>query len=286
MMAFPPPRFPQAELIMQTLRVNGYDMAYIDVGQGQSPPLVCVHGSLCDFRIWSAVLGPLTRKHRVIAVSLRHFFPDHWNGVGDTYSIAQHVDDVIAFIEQIEPRPLDLMGHSRGGHISFRVAQRRPDLLRKLILAEPGGELDATLDPNFMPGPSPLAARIAASAAVIAKGDIDGGLEIFLDALEGPGAWKRLPGSPKQLLRDNAATLIGQTRDQRPPFSKADAEAIKTPTLFIGGAKTRGTLPLVLHALAAHVKGSRTEMIAGATHPMFEQQPQKYCEIVLDFLGA
>jgi pimeloyl-ACP methyl ester carboxylesterase len=273
---------------MKTLRVNGYDMAYIDVGQGQpgAPPLVCVHGSLCDYRIWSAVIGPLSAKHRVIAVSLRHFFPDHWNGAGDTYSITQHVDDAIAFIEQIEPRPVDLMGHSRGGHICFRVAQRRPDLLRRLVLAEPGGELDTTLDPNFEPGPSPLAARIAASAAVIAKGDVDGGLEIFLDALEGLGAWKRLPESPKQLLRDNATTLIGQTRDQRPPFSKADAEAIRTPTLFIGGAKSKGALPLVLRALAAHVKDSRTEMIAGATHPMFEQQPQKYCEIVLDFLGA
>jgi pimeloyl-ACP methyl ester carboxylesterase len=116
------------------------------------------------------------------------------------------------------------------------VAQYRPDLLRKLILAEPGGELDATLDPAYKPGPSPLAARIAASAEVIAKGDIDGGLQIFMDALEGPGAWKRLPATPKQLLRDNATTLIGQMRDQRPPFSRKDAEAIKTPTLFIGGA--------------------------------------------------
>jgi len=263
-------------------------MAYLEVGQGKpgAPPLVCVHGSLCDFRIWSAVLGPLSKKHRVISVSLRHFFPERWDGEGDTYSIAQHVDDVIAFIEQLDPRPVDLMGHSRGGHISFRVAQRRPDLLRRLILAEPGGELDATLDPNFKPGPSPLAARIAASAEVIAKGDIDGGLQLFLDALEGPGAWKRLPAAPKQALRDNATTLIGQTRDQRPPFSKADAEAIRTPTLFIGGAKTKGGLPLVLHTLAAHMTGSRTAMIEGATHPMFEQQPQKYCEVVLDFLGT
>ncbi len=61
---------------MQTLRVNGYDMAYLEVGQeiGQGPPLVCVHGSLCDFRIWSAVLGPLTRKHRVIASQLAALF--------------------------------------------------------------------------------------------------------------------------------------------------------------------------------------------------------------------
>jgi len=27
-------------------------------------------------------------------------------------------------------------------------------------------------------------------------------------------------------------------------------------------------------------------MIPGATHPMFEQAPQKFCEIVLEFLGA
>ena len=32
-------------------------------------------------------------------------------------------------------------------------------------------------------------------------------------------------------------TLIGQTRDQRPPFSRADAETIQTPTLFIGGVQ-------------------------------------------------
>jgi len=269
---------------MQTLSVNGYDMAYLDVGQG--PPLVCVHGSLCDFRIWSAVLGPLTQRHRVIAVSLRHFFPAHWDGIGDTYSIAQHVADMIAFIERLDEGPLDLMGHSRGGHISFRLAQRRPDLLRRLILAEPGGELDATLDPAFVPGPSPLAARIAAAADIIARGDIDGGLALFIDALEGPGAWKRTPATSKQLLRDNATTLIGQTRDKRPPFSKADAEAIRTPTLFIGGANTKGAIPKVLHILAAHVPNARTAMISGTTHPMFEQAPQKFCEIVLEFLAG
>src|SRR5258708_14828960 len=148
---------------MQTLRFNGYYMAYRDVGEG--PPLVCVHGSLCDFRIWSSVLGPLTRKHRVIAASLRHFFPERWDGVGDTYSIAQHVDDVIAFIEQLDGKPVDLMGHSRGGHICFRVAQRRPDLLRQLILAEPGGGLDAPPDPPCQPRPPPPAAPIAASPA-------------------------------------------------------------------------------------------------------------------------
>jgi pimeloyl-ACP methyl ester carboxylesterase len=273
---------------MQTLHVNGYDMAYLDIGQTRDgrPPLVCVHGSLCDFRIWSAVLGPLTQELRVIAVSLRHFFPEHWDGVGDTYSIAQHVDDMIAFIEQLNAGPVDLMGHSRGGHVSFRLAQRRPDLLRRLILAEPGGELDATLDPEARPDPSPLSTRIAVSAEKIAAGDVEGGLTFFFDAIEGPGAWARVPRASRQQLRDNAFTLIGQARDKRPPFSRADAEAIKTPTLFIGGAKTKGTLPQVLHALAAHVKGSQTAMIPNTTHPMFEQAPQKFSEIVLQFLAG
>ena len=128
---------------MKHLRVNGYEMAYIEVGQG--PPLVCVHGSLGDFRAWSPVLGPLTRRHRVISLSLRRFFPEHWDGSGDGFTVAQHVADLIAFVEGLGAGAVHLMGHSRGGHIAFRVAQQRPDLLRKLILAEPGGDLDASL---------------------------------------------------------------------------------------------------------------------------------------------
>jgi pimeloyl-ACP methyl ester carboxylesterase len=104
---------------MQTLRVNGYDMAYLEVGHG--PPLVCVHGTLGDFRTWSAVLGPLSLKHRVISLSLRHFFPEHWSGVGNDYLMSRHVADVIGFIEQLGAGPVDLMGHSRGGTSHFAL---------------------------------------------------------------------------------------------------------------------------------------------------------------------
>ena len=87
-------------------------------------------------------------------------------------------------------------------------------------------------------------------------------------------------------MRDNAYTLLGQVRDKRPPFSRSDAEAIKTPTLFVGGANTKGLLPHVLHTLAAHVSDSQTAIIANTTHPMFEQAPQRFCEIVLEFLAG
>jgi esterase len=65
---------------MKYLGVNGYDMTYIELGQGSH--LVCLHGALGDFRVWSPVLGPLSRRHRVISLSLRRFFPEHWDGVG------------------------------------------------------------------------------------------------------------------------------------------------------------------------------------------------------------
>ena len=270
---------------MQTLHVNGYDMAYLELGKG--PPLVCVHGTLGDFRTWSAVMGPLSRSYRVIAVSLRHFFPEHWDGIGDDYRMSQHVADVIAFIEQIGDRPVNLMGHSRGGHISFRVAQARPELLRKLILAEPGGDLDATLDPAASPAtPSAIGARIMASAEKVKAGDIEGALQNFFDGIDGDGAWARLPAAAKQQLRDNAFTLIGQIHENRKPFSKADAQSLKTPTLFIGGADTRGLLPAITRALAPEVPGARTVMIEGARHWMFEQAPLDFCKTVLEFLAA
>jgi len=204
---------------MQTLRVNGYDMAFLEVGNG--PPLVCVHGTLGDFRTWSAVIGPLSKSFRVIALSLRHFFPEHWDGVGDDYHVSQHIADVIAFIEQIEPKPVNLMGHSRGGHIAYRVAEARPELLQKLVLAEPGGDLDATLAPSAAPAaPSAILARIMASAEKVKSGDVEGALQNFFDGIDGEGAWARLGSTAKQQLRDNVFTLIGQVRESRTPYSR------------------------------------------------------------------
>jgi pimeloyl-ACP methyl ester carboxylesterase len=271
---------------MLQMRVNDTDMAYIALGQGT--PLVCIHGSLGDFRSWNPVLGPLSRYYRMIVPSLRHFFPEAWDGSGGSYSIPQHTADVIAFIEGLKLGPVHLMGHSRGGHIAFRVAGARPDLIKKLILAEPGGEFDASLMPgSHAVTPEMSKARtssIVGAAAKIAAGDIEGGLELFVDRIDGPGTWAKRPAASKQARRDNAHTLIGQINEQRKPFTRADAQAIRKPTLLIGGAKTPGMLPIVLKALAGAIPGARCEMIPEATHVMFDQAPQRYCEIVLNFL--
>ncbi len=52
---------------MQSLHVNGYDMPYLDVGEDSGRPLVCVHGSLNDFRVWGCVLGLLPKGLHALA---------------------------------------------------------------------------------------------------------------------------------------------------------------------------------------------------------------------------
>ena len=272
---------------MQTINVNGHDMAYLDIGRGtdNGPPLILVHGTLGDFRTWNAVLGPLSKRHRIISLSLRRFFPEHWDGIGNDYLIAQHIDDVIGFIEKLNVGPVDLMGHSRGGHIGFRVAQARPDLLRKAILAEPGGELEPALQPsNLPPGPVPLGPRVPLAARMVRNGDIDGALALFVDGVDGEGTWARWPAAPRQQLRDNVYTLLGQVGENRKPYLKSEAQSIKTPTLLIGGGDTKGGLAVNWRVLAEHIPGARTAVIPGTRHWMFEQAPQQFCDVVLDFL--
>lgn len=270
---------------MKTLRVNDYDMAYLDIGEGT--PLVCVHGSLNDFRGWIAVMKPLSANHRLIIPSLRHYFPAHWDGKGGQFTMAQHVDDMIAFIEGLALGPVDLIGHSRGGHLAFRLALKRPELIRKLVLAEPGGTLDETLMPDNADDGPPAAgsrAHVAQASEKIDAGDLDGGLRAFTDGINGPGSWDAMPAADRQMREDNAYTLLAQVNEGRQPYAKAEAEALSLPTLFVGGADTPGLLPVVLRALAEHVPNAKTAIIPDAGHGMFRQQPKAFCDAVLPFL--
>jgi len=79
--------------------VNGYPMAYRDAGSGT--PIVLVHGSINDYRAWNAQFNVFSETHRVIAVSLRHFYPERWDGVGADFSIEQHAQDVAALIKKL-----------------------------------------------------------------------------------------------------------------------------------------------------------------------------------------
>ena len=80
-----------ASLTMHLLHVNGYDMAYVE--QGAGAPLVLLHGAMCDLRYWAPQMETFGRRYRTIAPSLRHFWPERWDGIGDDFTIQQHTED-------------------------------------------------------------------------------------------------------------------------------------------------------------------------------------------------
>ena len=184
---------------------------YIELGDG--PPLVCVHGSMGDFRVWSPVLGPLSQHHRLIVGGLRHFFPEHWDGIGSDYTIAQHVADVIDFVQALGIGPVDLMGHSRGGRIALHgvSASSRPELLRRARCWPNRAAISICRShPDEPAGAGALVGDRGHDAAErIAAGDIDGGLAIFADLVG--DSWPLVPATVRQTWRDNAGTLLGRS---------------------------------------------------------------------------
>ena len=160
-------------------------------------------------------------------------------GEGDDFTVQQHTADVGRFIAGLDAGPVHLLGHSRGGYIAFRAAQSFPDLIRSLILVEPGGVLAADLETGPAAGPTIALGPLYAKAAErIRRGEIDEGVKFMIDVISGPGGWDRTPEPNRQTLRDNAATLLGQIKEQRAPYARADAEAIRAPTLLIAGERS------------------------------------------------
>jgi pimeloyl-ACP methyl ester carboxylesterase len=197
------------------------------------------------------------------------------------------MQDIVAFIDAKKIAPAHVVGHSRGGHIAFRIAQNYPDRVRKLVLSEPGGALDPDLSPHaaeinkhFQPGNFQTQA-----VERIRAGDIDGGLQAFVDAVSGPGAWERTPSLAKQFTRDNAMTLLGQVRETRKPFTRAAAGAIKAPTLLVLGGLSPPMFGQIIDALASAIPNAQRATIADATHTMNVIKPAAFNEAVLKFLS-
>lgn len=267
-------------------RINGYDLSVLEAGEASAIPLFLVHGSLCDQRIWSAQIAAFAGHYRVLALSLRHFWPEQWDGCGNGYEIRQHAEDIAELIRHLDVGPVHLLGHSRGGHVCFRVAQHFPETIRTLILAEPGGQLDPALADHGAPPPgADLGRMFEDSARLIADGKTDAGLELFVTAVGGPKAWKYATEGFKAMARDNAMTIVGQAREARLTFMKAEIESIEIPVLLIGGALTRGHFPKVLDAMQRLMPDVERVTIEGAGHPMYEQRPVTFNDAVLGFLA-
>lgn len=269
---------------VKTLIVNGYEMAYRECGQGV--PLVLIHGSLNDYRVWEFQMEAFGSGYRTIALSLRHFYPEPWRGEGDDFTLRQHSEDVAAFIRALDAGPVHLLAHSRGGNVALMVASGHPSILRSLILSDPA-PFDTML-PNTTDALAAARKRkdfVIASLQHIEQGDVDNGLEVFTDSVSVPGTWKHLQESAKQVRRENAWSLKSLLDDMQTPFDRSDAEKIGVPVLLLTAEKSPGLYGMMHDALKPCLRNWQQETIADASHGMQKDNPHMFNNAVLNFLS-
>jgi len=110
--------------------VNGISLYHEVYGAGE--PLVLLHGGLMTIPEMAAILEPLARTRKVIAVELQGH-----GRTADTdrpLSLDTMGDDVAALLEHLGIEKADLVGLSLGAAVGLRAAIQHPDRVRRLVV--------------------------------------------------------------------------------------------------------------------------------------------------------
>ena len=262
---------------VKTLDVNGYPMAFFESGMGQ--PVVLVHGSGADYRQWRRQVESAPRRFRLIAISLRHYYPERWDGKGDKFSEDQHAEDLGRFIETLAVGSVFLVAHSSGGRVAVKAAHKRPMLVKKLVLME--GHFNALLPQSASEDGEPQIAAIRKSVrARFEQGDIDGGLELWIDR-DNPGTWARRREEDRQRSRDNAWTLIA--RESAKPVTCTDLGGLKMSVLLLQGEKTPRRYASIVDATHKCLPSAERATIPDAGHAMHAMNPAGFEKVLVQF---
>lgn len=265
--------------------INGDPIVYVERGRGT--PILLVHGSLSDWRVFGKVLGPLGERHRVVAPSLRHYYPERWDGLGGRFSMRQHVDDIAAFIHSVlAGDPVHLVGHSRGGSLALYVARDYPELVRTIVVAEGGSNMPVfeAADASSKVESQRALVRFKATVALLEAGRIDEALQYFVDDVGGAGRWAAMPEAERQMRRDNAWTVKGQLQDVFEPFTEQDARRIACPALLMGGARSPAFFTPMLDTMQRLLPRAERVSLENSSHGMPTQQPAAFSAAILDFI--
>ena len=260
--------------------VNGYPMSYREEGAGT--PIVLVHGSISDSRAFVEQIGSLSKTYRVIAVHLRHFYPENWKGEGGNFTFEQHAADIAALIKHLNLGKVHLVGHSRGGAVVVEVAKKNPEVIRTLVLP------DASI---VMPVEETPEAKAAAAAAPdllgklkedLKTGDAAKAAETFVDALNTPGLFAKLPDSGKSMLVENVYTAIGDK--SRPMTTCDEVKKFDFPVLLLTGEKSPKRYEMFYGEMRkCNAALPATVVVPNAPHAMQRANPEFFNKAVLDF---
>jgi esterase len=277
-MSYLPPQWPIPSDV-KWIEANEYPMAYQESGSGS--PLVLVHGGFSDYRWWLHQIEPFARQHRVLSISLRHYFPEIWNGVGSDFSMAQHADDIGAFVTALGCGPVHLLGQSRGGAVALETAKRHPAIIRSLILCDPAARLQLEETEDAKQATAFRANLLTDFRQSLDKGDLEGGMERYYNKLLGAGAWNKISRERQLGFLHNART--GAVDDPPPLTTDDDLKKFTFPIFLLNGANSPPTFRLLAQEIQRRAKLDAPVVLPDAGHAMNFDNPAAFNAAVLDF---
>ncbi len=263
--------------------VNGVQLHFERSGAGE--PLLLVHGSWVDSRVWDGVVPLLSRAFEVVVYDRRgHSLSSCPPGQG---SVHDDVDDLAALIDFLALGPAHVAGASWGGSIALRLAAARPGLLRTVAAHEP--PLFDLLD-GEAPDPPELAelrARLATVAALLEAGDLEGAARLYFDQVaETPGGWAGLDDGQRSMLLANALTYLDQSGDPDALGIEVDElAAFGGPALVTYGDRRPPFFKQIVETVVAAMPGARSEVLPGTAHDPQVTDPGAYARAIEGLTG-
>lgn len=238
--------------------------------KGRGPALLLVPGWTMPAEIWEPQIMHFAEHYRVVAMD-----PRCQGRSGQTTNGLTPIGrgrDIQAVIEQFQLGPVILVGWSMGvAEIAAYVQEFGTASLAAVVLVD--GMAGATLPPGMNPDDLGMIKSLRKDRQSFAEKFVRG---MYLKP-HPETYYKGITTASLQTPTDVAAALMVSAfkTDQRPFLGKIDK-----PTLIIAS-----TLPKEAWSdLQSRIKGSRVEVVADAGHAVFVDQPQKFNELVEDFL--
>ena len=273
---------------LKTVFINGDSISYMDIGKGE--PVVFVHGTVGDYRVWGAQMDTFAKNHRVIAYSRRFAYPNKQiiNDSAD-YSVTAHAKDLAQFIKMLDLEPVHLVGHSYGAFTSLLTALEHPELLRSLTLGEPPvmSLLQNVPDGDKLGNDFATKAMIPAAEAFKNNNDKKA-VELFVGGVLGDSlSFSKTPQQGKDILMDNTLELRGivSTQNLFPSIGCDDIKILITPVLLIKGDRSPKILTVIIDELDSCIDNNELATLSNSSHGLELENPLEFNKIVLDFIN-
>ncbi|QFI68618.1 3-oxoadipate enol-lactonase [Sinorhizobium alkalisoli] len=261
---------------MQFARINDNTFHYRLIGAVTDKPVIVFVNALgTDLRIWRDIVIGLAGAHTMLLYDKRgHGLSD----IGQVpYSIEELATDLAGLLDRLGVRQAIVCGLSVGGLIAQALYQRRPDLVRALVLSNTAHKIGTA---------EMWDERIAAVEKKGLAAIADGVLERwFTPAFRRPEN-AAFAGYRNMLVRQPVAGYVGTCAAIRDADYTDAAAKIAVPVLCIAGDQDGSTPPDLVRSTARLVPGARFEIIRDAGHIPCIEQPAALLAVLRGFLAA